>query len=82
MSKPIVNWVPVDLAMPKKDLPKPLSGQSGGTFWIVLDGGIHGKHMAPAWWTGENFDGFNNEIITHFAKVEFPEFPAEEKGHA
>jgi len=73
--KPQVEWIEIDLSKPKKDLPKPLGCQSGGRFWIVCDGGVHGKSLGPSWWTGEKFLDWNNSLITHFALMEQPRLP-------
>ena len=70
-----VTWIEIDLNKPKKELPSPLNGQSGGRFWVACNGGTHGYSVGPSWWTGEKFTGWNNEIITHFAIMEIPIFP-------
>jgi hypothetical protein len=73
-----VDWVNVDMSLSKKDLPKPLRCQSGGFFWVIMDSGMHGVKTYPAWWTGEKFLECNNEIITHFARMDFPNRPIKE----
>jgi|GEM_PF-6712266 len=70
--EPKVEWIEVDLSMNKKDLPNPLCYQSGGLFWVTMDGGIHGKSVSLAPWTGERFMQVNNSIVTHFAKSTLP----------
>jgi hypothetical protein len=73
--KPKVEWIEVDLSRSREELPKPLNYQSGGSFWVITDGGIHGKKMHLEHWTGEEFLRVNNDRITHFAECEYPEYP-------
>lgn len=70
-----MEWTEFD----KNNLSYPLYQQSGGWFFVLMDGGIHGKMMQPVWWTGERFYDCNNEIITHFMKIEFPKMPDEKE---
>lgn len=68
-----VNWIKVDLTKAKDKLPEPLNCQSGGYFWIISDGGIYGKRVAPAWWSGNEFVDWNNKSITYFAQMILPD---------
>jgi len=46
--------------------------KSGGRWWVIADGGIHGRSIIPAWWTGAEFTGVNNKIVTYVSPMSLP----------